>query len=181
MTVAATSRTALADAVPGARAKQVPAILALMADGQDRTIAEIAAALGMRESSISGRVNELIEIGRLVAQPEREDKVTGRRNRPVQIHPHGATGAGVQTDAPRGNSPEPGAAPVSAQRGAPIPRCSDCGREHVYNVHCVRCGIRWLLILPEDVRQAGIERIAAAGGPADQIRAIRADRTRIAA
>lgn len=176
MSVAATSRDAYAEAVPSARARQAPAILALMADGHDRTIAEIAADLGMRESSVSGRVNELLELGRLVAQAERVDRVTGRRNRPVAIASHGARGAGVQTEALRGNSPETGAAPASAQRGAPIQSCSDCGREHVYNYRCVRCGIRWLLTLPEEARDAGLARIECAGGPADQIRAIRSQR-----
>lgn len=176
MSIAQTSRTAHAEAVPAARARQIPAILALLADGQDRTIAEIAAALGMRESSISGRVNELLSIGRLVAKPERLDKITGRQNRPVAIASHGGRGAGVQTDAPTSHSLETGAAPASAQRGNPISSCSDCGREHVYNYRCVRCGIRWLLTLPEEARDAGLARIEAAGGPADQIRAIRSQR-----
>ena len=181
MSIAQTSRTAHAEAVPAARARQIPAILALLADGQDRTIAEIAAALGMRESSISGRVNELLSIGRLVAKPERLDKITGRQNRPVSLLLL-SNGAGAQTQhAPGGDSPlRPGAAPVSVQRGDPISSCSDCGREHVYNYRCVRCCIRWLLTLDEHARDAGIARIEAAGGPADQIRAIRKSRRSLA-
>ena len=50
------------------------------------TIAEIAKALGMEKSSVSGRRNELIAAGRLVLlDEERKCKVTGRTVQAVKL------------------------------------------------------------------------------------------------
>ncbi|CAM2295486.1 MarR family transcriptional regulator [Ralstonia mannitolilytica] len=49
------------------------------------TIAEIAKALGMEKSSVSGRRNELIAAGRLVLGGRRQCSVTGRSVQSVKL------------------------------------------------------------------------------------------------
>ncbi|WP_303678262.1 helix-turn-helix domain-containing protein [Ralstonia mannitolilytica] len=49
------------------------------------TIAEIAKALGMEKSSVSGRRNELIAAGRLVLATERKCSVTNRYVQAVRV------------------------------------------------------------------------------------------------
>ena len=49
------------------------------------TIAEIAKALGMEKSSVSGRRNELIAAGRLVLAGERKCSITQRTVQAVKV------------------------------------------------------------------------------------------------
>ena len=58
-------------------------VLAALERGRDYSRAEIAMASGLRLSSVCGRVNELIKLGRIAEAPIRACKVTGRTVHPV--------------------------------------------------------------------------------------------------
>lgn len=54
--------------------------------GGDWSIGELADALGLEKSTVSGRVNELLnDTKELVAKPNRPDRVSGVRIRPVGL------------------------------------------------------------------------------------------------
>lgn len=53
--------------------------------GGDWSIGEIAKALHMEKSTVSARVNKLIEVGSLEAKPHRKDRVSGVTVRPVGL------------------------------------------------------------------------------------------------
>lgn len=58
---------------------------------RDYSLKEIAKATGLAINTVSGRVNELRQMGQLEQAPQRACKVTGRTIRPVRRpHPQGA-------------------------------------------------------------------------------------------
>ena len=84
--VAASSIDAYYSAPTRTTAKlQCDRIAEYVASVGNATIAEIAKALGMEKSSVSGRRNELIAAGRLVLAGERKCSVTQRRVQAVKL------------------------------------------------------------------------------------------------
>lgn len=61
--------------------------------GGDWSIGEIAQALSLQKSTVSARVNELLnETKELIEKPKRPDRVSGIRVRPVGLPPVGQMG-----------------------------------------------------------------------------------------
>lgn len=67
-------------------------ILAHIRDrGGDWSIGELAHALDLDKSAVSGRVHELLhDAGKLIACPRRKDRVSGVLVRPVALAPQGS-------------------------------------------------------------------------------------------
>ena len=58
----------------------------IRARGGDWSIGEIAGATGLQKSTVSGRVNELVnDTHQLVERPKRKDRVSGVTVRPVGL------------------------------------------------------------------------------------------------
>lgn len=78
----------------GQSAQQRNRILAFIkARGGDWSIGEIAQALSLQKSTVSARVNELLnETKELVEKPKRPDRVSGIRVRPVGLPLKGQLG-----------------------------------------------------------------------------------------
>lgn len=74
-----TSRQAYAElnATGVTSAKQIE-ILNVMAYGRDYSLSELGKMTGMEKSSVSGRVHELKEMGKVVESRKRACKVTGK-------------------------------------------------------------------------------------------------------
>lgn len=60
-------------------------LLFLMQRGRDYSRSELADLSGLRLSSVCGRVNELLAVGRLTEAPRRVCLVTGRTVKPVML------------------------------------------------------------------------------------------------
>lgn len=56
-------------------------------EGGEFTRSELAEKIGMRLSSVCGRVNELVELGYLAEGARRPCRVTGRNAHPVKLPP----------------------------------------------------------------------------------------------
>lgn len=69
----------------GAQQKKI--MLWFHANGGEHTRSELSSRLGMRLSSVCGRVNELVEMKYLVEGPRRPCRMTGRSAHPVKIPP----------------------------------------------------------------------------------------------
>jgi len=85
--VATTSRLAYREHEDaGQVGKQASEILAFMLRRRaDWSRSELAEELVMRLSSVCGRVNELMEAGKIVHAPMRKCRVTGRKVNPVKL------------------------------------------------------------------------------------------------
>lgn len=79
-----TSRLAYADML-GKLAPAEHRVMIYLADNEDATRAEIARAIGMPLAGVCGRVNRLIQAGRLVEEPRRACGVSGRQAHPVRL------------------------------------------------------------------------------------------------
>lgn len=55
------------------------------ARGGDWSIGEISKAISLEKSTVSARINELLEVGQLVEKPRRKDRVSGITIRPVGL------------------------------------------------------------------------------------------------
>lgn len=75
----------------GQSAQQRTRILEFIkARGGDWSIGEIAQALSLQKSTVSARVNELLnETKELIERPKRKDRISGIRVRPVGLPPVG--------------------------------------------------------------------------------------------
>lgn len=70
----------------GKAADQHGLILAFITShGGDWSIGEIAKALNLEKSTVSGRLRELLDDGALVELPKRKDRVSGVTIRPVGL------------------------------------------------------------------------------------------------
>ena len=91
MTAATTSainyREHLTSGRLGTQASQVLDFVKQLAPGQDVSRLELADAMGMRLSSVCGRVNELIAAGLLEPAPNRACRVSGKTVCPVKAKP----------------------------------------------------------------------------------------------
>lgn len=89
MSVADTSRDAYeshrASGELGAQQRKV--MLFFHTHGGEHTRSEVAAKVGMRLSSVCGRVNELIKLGYLVEGPRRPCRETNINAHPVKLPP----------------------------------------------------------------------------------------------
>lgn len=68
----------------GQLGRQCQAILDHIQPGRDYSLRELATLTGFETSSVSGRVNDMKEIGLLVECDKRKCHVTGRTIRPVK-------------------------------------------------------------------------------------------------
>lgn len=57
------------------------AILNAMMPGRDYSLSELSAMTGIEKSSVSGRINEMLESGAVVVSRMRACKITGKRVR----------------------------------------------------------------------------------------------------
>lgn len=71
----------------GAQQKRIMIFLHTYPKGGDFTRSELAQLIGMRLSSVCGRVNELIKLGYLLECARRPCKVTGISAHPVKLPP----------------------------------------------------------------------------------------------
>lgn len=88
MSVAITSieayREHMATGKLGDQAREIVEFLALRTD-RDWSRAELSKAMGLRLSSVCGRVNELLHSGHVDAAPARACTVTGKKINPVRL------------------------------------------------------------------------------------------------
>jgi hypothetical protein len=87
--IADTSRQALQEERASGRLgwQQVRILRWIRENGGAHTRAELSERLGIRLSSICGRVHELVAVGELVEGPRRRCSVTGRAAHPVRLAP----------------------------------------------------------------------------------------------
>lgn len=68
-----------------AQAQQSRILAFIESSGGDWSIGEIAHMLGMEKSTVSGRLNEMLESGSLVAKTKRKCRQSGIKIRPVGL------------------------------------------------------------------------------------------------
>ena len=68
----------------GDQAREIVEFLALRTD-RDWSRAELSEEMGLRLSSVCGRVNELLHSGHIEAAPNRACTVTGKKINPVRL------------------------------------------------------------------------------------------------